>query len=310
MIELKNVSRSFGSFKAVDDVSFRIEKGEVVGLLGPNGAGKTTTMRMIAGFLKADTGKISIAGLDMERNLSECKNKIGYMMEGSLLYPDMIVNDYLAYICAMRGQERRQLEKIVAVCSLESVMGKYIGELSKGFKQRVGLAHALMGEAEVLILDEPTSGLDPAQIKEVRSLIIELGKTRTLIVSTHILNEVELLASRVLILSEGKLVADSSVSELRANYSLSSFVQAKTEGEKEKLSRLLSGAGFQKDVYIKEENGFLFVSIPQADEKTASKVASLIVKEDFPLYELKQEKNSLEEVFLNLTNQKEGNKDE
>lgn len=309
MIELKNVSRVFGNFKAVDNVSFKIEKGEVVGLLGPNGAGKTTTMRMIAGFLKASEGKIRIAGLDIDKSLRECKEKIGYMMEGSLLYPDMIVYDYLAYVCAMRGKNEKQLEKIVDVCSLSSVMSKYIGELSKGFKQRVGLAHALMGESEVLILDEPTSGLDPAQIKEVRSLIRELGKTKTLIVSTHILNEVELLASRVLIISNGKLVADSSVSELKGSYSSSSFIQAKIKGEKERVLRLLRGAGFENEVQIKEENGFFILRLPLSEEETPSKIAALLVKSGVSLYELKEEKNSLEEVFLKMTNQKE-NKDE
>ena len=180
MIQVENISRSFGTFKAVDSISFSIETGEIVGLLGPNGAGKTTTMRMITGFIEQDSGSIKIDGVDIRDNPKEAKRKIGYMSESAPLYSDMIVADYLEYCAEMHdvdGKER--VPHLASVCGLNDVMHKKISELSRGYKQRVGLAHALMNDPEILILDEPTSGLDPNQIIEVRALIKEIGKTRT-----------------------------------------------------------------------------------------------------------------------------------
>lgn len=227
MIEVRHLTRDFGSggdtFHAVSDVSFSVETGEIVGLLGPNGAGKTTTMRMITGFLRPTSGSVLIDGADVnssEANAVAARRKIGYMSESVPLYSDMIVYDYLCYVANMYGIADIE-GKIAALCSkcgLAEVMSKNIGELSRGYKQRVGLAHALMNDPEILILDEPTSGLDPNQIEDVRALIKEIGKTRTVIISTHILSEVEMMCGRVIIINAGKLAADSPTASLRTRY--------------------------------------------------------------------------------------------
>lgn len=216
MIEVKHVSRVFGDFRAVDDISFSIKTGEIVGLLGPNGAGKTTTMRMITGYLEPTSGTVEVDGLDVVKNPVETKRRIGYMPESAPLYSDMIVADYLEYVAGIEGVDASEkVPHLADVCGLSEVMHKNIGDLSRGNKQRVGLAHALMGDPEILILDEPTSGLDPNQVSEVRALIKKIGETRTVIISTHILSEVEMLCDRVIIISGGKKVADSPTEELR-----------------------------------------------------------------------------------------------
>ena len=216
MIEVSHLSRQFGTFRAVDDVSFSIPTGQIVALLGPNGAGKTTTMRMICGFLGATSGSVKIDGQDITQDPVQAKSKIGYMPESAPLYSDMIVEDYLNYIAQMQNVDAAQkVPALCQTCGLKEVMHKNISELSRGYRQRVGLAHALMNDPEILVLDEPTSGLDPNQIEDVRALIKEIGKTRTVIISTHILGEVETLCPRVIIISKGKLVADSPTNELR-----------------------------------------------------------------------------------------------
>ena len=246
MIEVENVSKLFGNFRAVDGISFSIQTGEIVGLLGPNGAGKTTTMRMISGFLEPDSGTVKIDGLDVLKNPVETKRKIGYMPESAPMYSDMIVADYLKYIAEIENQNpAEKCRELAEVCGLKEVMHKNIGELSRGNRQRVGLAHALMGNPEILILDEPTSGLDPNQVLEVRSLIKQIGKTHTVIISTHILSEVEMLCGRVIIISGGKKVADSPTEELREHFGNSSEVQICVSGasteEAEKIFRGING---------------------------------------------------------------------
>ena len=242
MIEVSNVSRVFGTFRAVNDVSFSIPTGQIVGLLGPNGAGKTTTMRMITGFLKPTSGTIKIDGTDITENPVESKRKIGYMPESAPLYGDMIVDDYLRYIARMQQQDENVKVPILCKeCGLEEVMHKNIGELSRGYRQRVGLAHALMNDPEILILDEPTSGLDPNQVEDVRALIKEIGKTRTVIISTHILSEVEMLCSRVIIISGGKLVADSPTDQLRTRYGNAAVVRVNANATEAQLSESLKG---------------------------------------------------------------------
>ena len=225
MIEVSHVSRNFGDFRAVNDVSFSIPTGQIVGLLGPNGAGKTTTMRMITGFLAPTSGSVKIDGIDICENPVEAKKKIGYMPESAPLYGEMIVEDYLVYIAKMYGQDPEEKVPVLCnECGLKEVMSKNISELSRGNRQRVALAHALMNDPEILILDEPTSGLDPNQVEDVRAIIREIGKTRTVIVSTHILSEVETICSRAIIISGGKLVADSSIENLKNSIGASTSV--------------------------------------------------------------------------------------
>ena len=303
MIEVSNVSRVFGTFRAVNDVSFSIPTGQIVGLLGPNGAGKTTTMRMITGFLKPTSGTIKIDGTDITENPVESKRKIGYMPESAPLYGDMIVDDYLRYIARMQQQaENVKVPLLCKECGLEEVMHKNIGELSRGYRQRVGLAHALMNDPEILILDEPTSGLDPNQVEDVRALIKEIGKTRTVIISTHILSEVEMLCSRVIIISGGKLVADSPTDQLRTRYGNAAVVRVNANATEAQLSESLKGIeGIQSLSFEKAETGATALIAIQGDLEIRPAVAKAVLSSGYDLYELSLQRNSLEDVFHILT---------
>ena len=303
MIEVSNVSRVFGTFRAVNDVSFSIPTGQIVGLLGPNGAGKTTTMRMITGFLKPTSGTIKIDGTDITENPVESKRKIGYMPESAPLYGDMIVDDYLRYIARMQQQDENvKVPLLCKECGLEEVMHKNIGELSRGYRQRVGLAHALMNDPEILILDEPTSGLDPNQVEDVRALIKEIGKTRTVIISTHILSEVEMLCSRVIIISGGKLVADSPTDQLRTRYGNAAVVRVNANATEAQLSDSLKGLeGIQSLSFEKAETGATALIAIQGDLEIRPAVAKAVLSSGYDLYELSLQRNSLEDVFHILT---------
>ena len=211
LVEVNNISKSFESFLAVDDISFSLEKGEVLGFLGPNGAGKTTTMRILTGFLKPSSGSIKINGLDLFKNLKKAREFIGYVPEGSPLYNEMTTIDFLSFICEIRNIDKGQnLGKIIKLLDLGEVLLQKIDTLSKGFKRRVGLAQALVHDPKILILDEPTDGLDPNQKHEVRKLIKKLGKEKSIIISTHILEEVKAICNRTMILSNGKLLIDDT----------------------------------------------------------------------------------------------------
>ena len=304
MIEVENVSKLFGNFRAVDGISFSIQTGEIVGLLGPNGAGKTTTMRMISGFLEPDSGTVKIDGLDVLKNPVETKRKIGYMPESAPMYSDMIVADYLKYIAEIENQNpAEKCRELAEVCGLKEVMHKNIGELSRGNRQRVGLAHALMGNPEILILDEPTSGLDPNQVSEVRSLIKQIGKTHTVIISTHILSEVEMLCGRVIIISGGKKVADSPTEELREHFGNSSEVQICVSGasteEAEKIFRGINGVS---KIHSSLNDGKIEFRISvEKNIEVRPELAKACVQNGLELFEMQQKKNSLEDVFRSLT---------
>ena len=219
MIEAQGLSKQFGSFLAVRDVTFSIPRGQVVAFLGPNGAGKTTTMRLLTGFVAPTRGTARVAGLDVQHDRLEAAEHLGYLPENGPLYPDMTPHELLRFFGTARGMGSTRLkqraEAVLALCSLESVAYKPVGKLSKGYRQRVSMAMALLHDPEVLIMDEPTSGLDPNQIRGVRALIRELGKSKTVLVSTHILQEVEPVANRVLFIHDGKIVFDGEPAELR-----------------------------------------------------------------------------------------------
>lgn len=272
MIEVKSLVKDFANFHAVRDVSFDIPTGEIVGLLGPNGAGKTTTMRMITGFLRPTSGVVLIDGVDVNGGDEEgvaCRRKIGYMSESVPLYADMIVYDYLSYVADMCGisDKEERINALCVKCALKEVMSNPIGELSRGYKQRVGLAHALINDPEILILDEPTSGLDPNQVEDVRALIKEAGKKKTVIISTHILSEVEMLCGRVIIINEGCLVADSPTTVLRERY----------------------GGGKKREFRVTAADGADAEDLERRLKATVG-VADVVM-----------EKNSLEDVFHELT---------
>ena len=308
MIEVSHVSRNFGDFRAVNDVSFSIPTGQIVGLLGPNGAGKTTTMRMITGFLEPTSGTVTIDGIDICENPVEAKKKIGYMPESAPLYGEMIVEDYLVYIAKIYGQNpEEKVSALCAECGLKEVMSKNISELSRGNRQRVALAHALMNDPEILILDEPTSGLDPNQVEDVRAIIREIGKTRTVIVSTHILSEVETICSRAIIISGGKLVADSSIEELKNSIGTSSTVYVTVGGSGAsgavELAKSISGVTGVTANSV--ENGLtqLVVSV-NGDSEIRPALIRKLVEGGCDLYEAALNKNSLEDVFHTLTEAK------
>jgi ABC-2 type transport system ATP-binding protein len=227
MIKIENLTKYYGDLKAVDSVSFDIQKGEILGLLGPNGAGKTTIYRILTGYLRPTSGSIKVKNFNIHENLIEIKKLIGYLPEAAPIYQDMLVFDYLSYIADIRGVDREKkmahLRNLADLCSLNEVMHFAINELSKGYRQRVGIAHALMGDPEILVLDEPTAGLDPNQIVETRDIIRRIGKEKTIVFSTHILSEAEATCDRVVIINQGKKVADDTVENLRKSLKLISF---------------------------------------------------------------------------------------
>lgn len=315
MIEVSHVSRNFGTFRAVNDVSFSIPTGQIVGLLGPNGAGKTTTMRMITGFLSPSDGHILIDGIDVAENPVETKKKIGYMPESAPLYGDMIVEDYLKYVADIYGEDSTtKIPHLCEECGLKEIMDKNISDLSRGNRQRVALAHALMADPEILILDEPTSGLDPNQVEDVRSIIREIGKTRTVIVSTHILSEVETLCSRAIIISGGKLVADSPIEELkeRFGHELSIKITAAGASYEEMADYIKSIPDVDSVTQTEAESVIsevdnkavgLLISVKGTKEVRPA-VAKAVASKNWDLYEISIQKNTLEDVFHVLTSDK------
>jgi ABC-2 type transport system ATP-binding protein len=219
MIKFQNLTKYYGDVCAVDNISFEVQKGEILGFLGPNGAGKTTTYRILTGYLQATSGTIKVKDYDIHENQLEIKKLIGYLPESAPIYHEMLVYDYLDYVADIRGVPKdgklSHIKKLADLCSLNEVMHKTIDELSKGYRQRVGIAHALMGDPEILVLDEPTVGLDPNQIVDTRDIIKRIGKEKTIIFSTHILSEAEATCDRIVVINRGKLAADYPIEEVR-----------------------------------------------------------------------------------------------
>ncbi|MBN2510710.1 MAG: ATP-binding cassette domain-containing protein [Spirochaetales bacterium] len=306
MIDVRQVTKYYGSFRAVNNLSFSIEKGEIVGLLGPNGAGKTTTMRMITGYLEPTSGTIEIAGETIAQNPRGVKRKIGYLPESAPLYNDMLVLDYLTYAARIQGVE--DLDYVLSTaktCGLYTVMHKGVGELSRGYRQRVGLAYAMLHDPEILVLDEPTSGLDPNQIIEVRNLIKEVGREKTVIISTHILPEVEMLCDRVIIVSDGVIAADEKTSQLQVKYghsaSLRVAVGSASFAELEQRMKAVDGVESVAKADI-DEAGLTAVLVGFRDgAEIRPGVSKAVADAGWPLYEMAMQKNTLEDVFRDLT---------
>jgi ABC-2 type transport system ATP-binding protein len=310
MIEVESLEKRYGFTHALQGISFSVQRGEVVGFLGPNGAGKTTTMKILTGYLLPTGGRASVGGLDVVRESLAVRRRIGYLPESTPLYGEMRVDDYLRFVAAIRGvpKERRKaaIARAVELCSLSGVLGKNIVELSKGFRQRVGLAQAMVHEPELLILDEPTSGLDPNQIVEVRHLIAQLlGEQRTVILSTHYLQEVEKSCSRVIIITHGKIVADDTQEQLIAALPRGA-VRARIRGPETnvvaQLKELLPG----KEIEVVERQGEELVCRVGVSGHAApieEALARLVVKNGWALLELGRERGTLEDVFRNLTTQ-------
>jgi ABC-2 type transport system ATP-binding protein len=307
MISVSNLTKTFGRTVAVDDISFEVSRGEVLGFLGPNAAGKTTTMRMLTCYLTPDSGTATVAGFDIMDDSLEVRKRVGYLPESAPLYMDMDVVSYLEFVAAVRGISRDQrlerIRRMIETCGLQRVVGRNIGQLSKGFKQRVGVAQTLIHDPEILILDEPTTGLDPSQIIEIRELIKEIGQERTVILSTHILPEVEATCSRVLIINEGKLAASGTPEELQSaaggEESVYVSVRSGDTPVEEVLGRIRSvtsvarvggGEGYVRYV-LKSSNG---VDIGEEVFRAA-------VENGWTVNEIRRETLSLEDIFLKLT---------
>jgi len=309
MIEVERLSKSYGATKAVQDISFTIAQGEVVGFLGPNGAGKSTTMRMLTCYLSPDSGTARIAGFDILRDPVAVKKRIGYLPENNPLYMDMGVVEYLRFIAAMRAlapaAARGNIERVIDVCGLAPIASKDIGELSKGFRQRLGLAQAMLHDPDVLILDEPTIGLDPHQIIEIRNLIKSIGRHKTVILSSHILPEVAATCDRVLIINKGSIVGSGTPAELAALSRGTQTVLVGVRGPQEAVAAQLRGLATVTDVRLVESldgvSRFEIICTAEAPADFCELIFSLAVRSGWTLTELYRKTVNLEDVFLDLT---------
>jgi ABC-2 type transport system ATP-binding protein len=305
-IVVENLTKKYGDQKAVDDISFEVISGEVVGFLGPNGAGKSTTMRILTCYMAPTDGNISVAGYQANKDPEEIKKRIGYLPENNPLYTDMAIIDYLKFCAEIqgisRGEVNGRIREMIDVCGLNLERHKKISELSKGYRQRVGLAQAMIHDPEILILDEPTSGLDPNQIVEIRKLIKELGKEKTVILSSHILSEVEATCDRILIINKGKIVADGTSDTLRKQAQGQELISVQIDGDQEKVKKALLGlASVEKVTNMENRDGHLLVqSKPEVSSRKS--IFDLCVKNKWYLLEMTGIETKLEDVFREVTN--------
>lgn len=298
-IEVADLLKQYGEQKAVNHISFTVNKGEIVGFLGPNGAGKSTTMKMITGYLQPDSGKATVCGIDVSADPVAAKKKIGYLPEANPHYPDMYVREYLSFIAGVHELDNRKeaVERVIELTGLTTESKKKIGQLSKGYKQRVGLAAALIHEPEVLILDEPTSGLDPNQIIEIRNVIKEQGKNKTVLFSSHILQEVEAICDRVIIINKGNLAADDTIQNLQRGKQELHLVTVQF-GETVSKELFASISGITRIHQPAAGNWQLETTDPDAVRK---QLLTLAVKQGLNIISLQTAAHSLEDVFRNLT---------
>ncbi|MBX2932926.1 MAG: gliding motility-associated ABC transporter ATP-binding subunit GldA [Ferruginibacter sp.] len=300
-ITVNNLTKTYGLQNAVNNISFTIEKGEIVGFLGPNGAGKSTTMKIITGYIPSTAGTATVCGITVDESNNETKKKIGYLPEANPLYFDMYVREYIDFITNIHAvkNKKQKIEEVIKTVGLTVEANKKIGQLSKGYKQRVGLAAALIHDPEVLILDEPTSGLDPNQIVEIREVIKKLGQNKTVLFSSHILQEVQAICDRVIIINKGKIVADDSLNNLQKGNSdehilLVSFKETININELQSLQDVTGIEQLQTSVFkLKTKN----------PEQVRKQLLELSLKNNLNIVSLQSERNSLEEIFKTLTNQ-------
>ncbi len=302
MIEVSNLSKNYGERKAISDLNFKIEKGDVVGFLGPNGAGKSTTMKIITGFMAPTSGEARVCGYDVFLNPIEVKKRIGYLPETPPLYLDMLVDDYLRFVAELKDVPKEKIKEYVdgalEKAQLTDVRRRLIKNLSKGFKQRVGIAQALVSNPEVLILDEPTVGLDPKQVSEIRNLIRQLKGEHTVILSTHILPEVQASCDRVIIIHEGKIVAQESISDIANLNKGFIMLTVKTRKSLDIKSSLKAISGVEE---IEEVNNQYYRIKLTEDEEIIERIASEVIRSGAGLVELSPARANLEDVFLKLT---------
>lgn len=297
-IEVRTLLKEYGTQKAVNNISFKINKGEIVGFLGPNGAGKSTTMKIITGYLDADGGTAAVCDMDVKTNPLATKQKIGYLPESNALYYDMYVREYLSFVADVHAVKNKneKIEAVISKVGLTPEAHKKIAQLSKGYKQRVGLAAALIHDPEVLILDEPTSGLDPNQIVEIRNVIKELGKEKTVLFSSHIMQEVQAICDRVIIINKGSIVADDQLSKLQsATQNATVHVTFKEVLEAEWLQRLPAA------LTVNKQDAYSWHIESSNEEALRKQILSMAVEHNLNIVSLQSGNQSLEEVFRSLT---------
>ena len=298
-ITVKNLSKKYNSQKAVDGISFIVNKAEIVGFLGPNGAGKSTTMKMITGYLEADTGDIEVCGIAVKENNIETKRRIGYLPEANPLYPDMYVREYLQFVANVHEikNSKQVIEDVIATVGLVPESNKKIGQLSKGYKQRVGLAAALVHDPEVLILDEPTSGLDPNQIVEIREVIKKLGQNKTVLFSSHIMQEVEAICDRVIIIHKGNIVADDTLQNLQKTSTGNQYVTVEFKNKVDvQLLKKLNAA-----IEVKNIQYSIFNIKCSNTDSVRKQLLQLSIDHNLNIVSLQSETQNLESVFKSLT---------
>ena len=307
MIEVKNITKKYGNFTAVDNINFKIEEGEIIGLLGPNGAGKSTTMNMITGYIEPTEGEISIEGYDISKKAKKAKAQIGYMPEGVPLYSDLTVKEFVTYMAELKKVDRKtrkeKVEKIIEQTGLKDVEKKLTRNLSRGYKQRVSMAGALVGEPKILILDEPTVGLDPKQITEIRALIKELGKTHTVILSSHILSEVSQICNKVIIINKGKIVAVDTPENLEKKVASNNTTYVTVEDTENKMETIKETIPEIKEIKLIKENedGTKQYALESDKDVDLRKIVfNKFAKENITIFEMRKADTTLEDAFMKL----------
>ncbi len=305
-IVVENLTKKYGNQRAVDNISFRVKTGEVLGFLGPNGAGKTTTMKAITTFLAPDEGTVRVGDFSIDENPEEVKKHIGYLPESNPLYEEMPVIDYLRFVAEIQGIEKDKIDdkirEVISTCGISAEKHKRIAELSKGYKQRVGLAQALIHDPEVLILDEPTTGLDPNQIIEIRELIKKIGKEKTVILSSHILAEVEATCDRIMIINKGKIVADGTASDLRKKAQGKEILKVTVEdGDINEIYNALQNIETVELVDIIDKSGNIFEVQSKSDANSRRAIFNMCKENNWVLTQMSFVETKLEDVFRELT---------
>lgn len=310
MITVENVTKRFGPLLAVDQISFHVPRGEVVGFLGPNGAGKSTTMRILAGFFPPTSGHASVGGKDVVTQTHLVKQMIGYFPERVSVYPDLPVRSFLDFVAEAKDVPRRErkqeIARVIASCGLDKVSDRIIGHLSKGYRQRVGIAQALIHKPEVLILDEPTIGLDPEQVVEIRRLIRDLGAERTVIISTHILSEVSTVCDRVIIINGGRILASESLTDLRAQLQRTRRLHVEVEGPESPIRMMLEQMPRVTEVRNEKQDGVSAFVVEYTGEDMRKEVSRALLQHGWGLLEMRALELTLEDMYLQLVQQAKG----
>ena len=311
MIKVSGVTKKYPARVAVDNVSFEVGRGEIVGFLGPNGAGKTTTMRMLTGYLPMNSGTIEVAGFNIVEEPQEVRKRVGYLPESCPLYPEMRVDEYLKFRASLKGVKtsarRAKINEVKEQCGLTEVGKRIIGQLSKGYRQRVGLADSLVHDPDLLILDEPTVGLDPYQIRQVRELITQLAERHTVLLSTHILPEVEAICERILIIDEGRIVASDTEENLHRKLHACSIIEMEVMADKATAMQHLAGMeGLDVRNASELADGWLWLEIEADSPAMRVELYNLAVVEGWPMRELSEQHHSLEDTFVQITRPKGG----